>query len=256
MVIRTFSSELSDGDSIASEPFNDHYEHLHPGTHSQACAQSLSESEQSPGNTRKEWRKKRRAPPPPSGPPPPYPSPGSLRHSYSFERNNRTSTDSESLSMTYDSSRLFYQTSTDSENVPESANSTSSLTVSDHELSPVHEGQPSPLISPRDRSRLGALKNALRSPRNLRKNSKKEVKDEEGKAFRVRKNATIEPPDCSVWTLALLPDDLWDPDTEFEVSFFDINNSTACFGSLTKNAHTTGGRSLSLFYKYSRASRG
>lgn len=220
LVTRTFSSELSDEDSIASEPFSDRYEYLHPSRQSDVCTQSLSESEQSPMNKRKEWRKKRRAPPPPAAPLPAYPSPGSLRHSYSFERSSRMSTDSESLSMTYDSSRFFYHTSTDSENVPESGTSTGSLTVSDHELSSLHQDQVSPHISPRDRSRLWALKNALRSPRNLRKNSKKEAKGDEWKAFRVRKNATIEPPDCSVWTLAVLPDDLWDPDTEFEVSFF------------------------------------
>lgn len=212
LVLRPLSSELSDKDSITSEPYSTDI--LDSSRRSEGGTQSLSDSEHSPVNMRKERRKKRRAPPPPSGLPPPYPSPGSLRHSYSFERNKRPSSGFESLSTTYDCSRSYYNTSTDSENLPESATST----VSDQEQSPTPQGLTSPRFSPRDKSRLWTLKNALRSPRNPRKNSKKESKDEDGKTFRVRKKATIEPPDCCVWTLALLSDDVWEPDTEFEVS--------------------------------------
>ena len=215
MVIRTFSSEMSDEDSIASEPY-------HYGTkahrRSDACSQSLSESEQSPVIIRKDWHKKRRAPPPP-GPPPPYPSPGSLRHSYAFENSNRASSDTESLSLSasFRSPRLVYQTSTDSDNPSDLAGSASFssnlLTPPDLEQSGSGGGHT------RDRSRLWMLKNALRSPSILRKNSKREDRDEsETKPSRTRKQALTEPPEFPGLALALIQDDVLEADTEFEVS--------------------------------------
>nr|KAG5703934.1 hypothetical protein BaRGS_020531 [Batillaria attramentaria] len=227
MVVRTFSrhdTDLSDEDSIASEP---NYERPRSsGQEISGVSLSLSESEPSPTVERREWNKKRRAPPPPPHQSLLHASPGSLRHSYAFEHSNRTSTDSESLSLSYSTTsstaRFVYQTSTDSDNLTE-ASGGSLLPTPDQEQPPSLIGQASPQFSPRDKSRLQVLKNALKSPRNLRKGSRKEHHrdkdnaDDSGKAFRIRKHATIEPPDCSAWTLAVLPDDIRDVDVEFEV---------------------------------------
>ncbi|KAL8611493.1 hypothetical protein ACOMHN_014548 [Nucella lapillus] len=215
-VIRNFSTDFSDEDSIVSDPY--HYP-LKASASAELCTQSFSESEHSPVNI----RKKRRAPPPPCGPPPPYPSPGSLRHSYAFEHShNRASSDSDSLALSMTtpsaSSRLVYQNSTDSENVPD-PDSSLGLASSDQEHSSSHLGLPSP---GKDRSRLRALKNALRSPNILRKSSRREEGKEEdaGKASsRSRKHATVEVPvPLSEWcTMAFVSEDLWDADSEFEI---------------------------------------
>ncbi|XP_076466066.1 uncharacterized protein LOC143297570 isoform X2 [Babylonia areolata] len=223
MVLRAFSTDFSDEDSITSEPFP--YNLSTSGT-GDLCSQSLSETEHSPVIV----RKKRRAPPPPSGPPPPYPSPGSLRHSYTFGNTARGSSDSESLSLSASmtaslgrNARLVYQNSTDSENVPDSAISESGQcpgSVSDQEQG---FSLSAPQTPGKDKSRLWALKNALRSPNILRKSSRREDKDrereEEGgsKSSRSRKHATVEVP-LSDWTFAFVASDLWEADCEFEVT--------------------------------------
>ena len=78
----------------------------------------------------------------------------------------------------------------------------------------------SPGQSPRDKSRLKALQQALASPRSKHKNSKKYIKQENDGAtnFRVRKNATVEPPDFSVWTFVYFPEN-FEIGCEFEVRF-------------------------------------
>ncbi|XP_005112291.2 uncharacterized protein LOC101846108, partial [Aplysia californica] len=214
----------------------------------------LSESESSPSVTHRTWKKKRRAPLPPDMSPV-----LSLRHSYAFDSTGgmrlRTSTDTDSVAS--ENIGLFYQNSTDSEPLlPESArgsNFPGELAGVDNLYS-----LRSPRIdhlradnlgdnlsgsssserlsgslprSPRERSKLKKIQDALRSPQIGRKKSKKEKNDgvktspkvrkskiEEGsKSPRIRKSANFEPmPEMSDWIIACLCDDL-EAEQEFEV---------------------------------------
>ena len=78
--------------------------------------------------------------------------------------------------------------------------------------------------SPREKFRLGSLKNVLRSSGSVRKgNYRKE------KANSVQlKNASIEFPDLSAWTLAYVSDDLRGHSVEFEVSHFPYHDFYYC----------------------------
>lgn len=134
----------------------------------------LSESDTSPALR----RKTRRAPLPPNM------SPGmAARHSYAFDLNalrNRTSTDTESSTS---ESRLFYQTSTDSDTIllPESARGSNFpgelAGVDNVKLRPVLRPTRDDLAlnqSPRARSKLERLREVFRSPQIVRRKTMKE----------------------------------------------------------------------------------
>lgn len=212
---------------------------LSPDVHS--C---ISESEASPVM----YRKKRPAPMPPLLSPT-----AAARHSYAFDLNalqKRTSTDTES---TTSESRLFYQTSTDSESLsmPESArgsNFPGELAGVDnlYELTPRRPPSDDSSLSPRPLSRLGRLREVFRSPQIGRRKTMREEKSSREKTPRVRKikpgdgitpvvkkskveegskspktkpARTFDPiPQMSNWIMAAGYDVL-DIDQEFEVSF-------------------------------------
>lgn len=190
------SSEFSDVDSVSSEISE-------PAIFdSQSEFVSYSGSEISPGSLRRsrEKKKKRPAPQPPG----------------------------RSVSMRNISSQrptfvIVNQASTDSESQNEFG--FSSRPNSNCLESPDKEAfSNSPHVSPRERSRLRAFKDALKSPRNIRKNSKKykPEKDEvEANGFKVTKNATIEPPEFSDQTYVIEHLE-FEVDSEFEVSLRQI----------------------------------
>lgn len=196
----------SDEESITSDSYytRDHSASSPPEV---VSIQSFSESEQSPVVLRRGSKKKKRpAPPPPT-------QSSSLTDKCDALNISRLSADSVCLRV--ESLLLPYQTSTDSENVADSEAATEEQSEGDE---PSRSGQPSPQISPKDRSRLWALKNALRSPRNIRKTPRVDPKNDDDKmGFTSWRNTIIEPPEFSVCTFAFLSEDLWDMDTEFEV---------------------------------------
>ncbi|PVD28786.1 hypothetical protein C0Q70_11381 [Pomacea canaliculata] len=195
----------SDEESVTSDSYYTR-EHSTSSPPEVVSIQSFSESEQSPVVLRRGSKKKRRAPPPPT-------QSSSLTEKCDALNISRLSADS--VCSRIESLLLPYQTSTDSENVADSEAATEEQSEGDE---PSRSGQPSPQISPKDRSRLWALKNALRSPRNIRKTPRVDPKNDDDKmGFTSWRNTIIEPPEFSVCTFAFLSEDLWDMDTEFEV---------------------------------------
>ncbi|XP_041351847.1 uncharacterized protein LOC121370590 isoform X2 [Gigantopelta aegis] len=201
------------------------------------CCHSASEASPKPLRKTVERKKKRRAPQPPG-------RSVSMRdpNNRAFIMVKQPSTDTESLS---DVVSQMSKSPADANLIPSNSGASFSVSLQDfssntavvvtqistdsESLCDVSSQSPkspsvletagtSPGQSPRDKSRLKALQRALASPRNVRKNSKKYINQENDGAtnFRVRKNATVEPPDFSVWTFVYLPEH-FEIGCEFEI---------------------------------------